>query len=227
MTRSIVSDIHKHPGRWALAVLGLLLLIVAIFPALDFSTSAPFYIPGTGFTWDRDGLLEFVRDALPNIIIGSFLVCIGLWLAGLVRPLPWSLSGARIVFLLLTLLIGPGLIVEALLKTTWGRARPKDIGEFGGAATYTPFWQATDQCISNCSFVSGHAAVAFWVTAYAFLLPPKWRAAGLFAGLAFGTAVGWVRIMQGGHFLSDVIGAGFVVLAVNVVLARAILKQPA
>ena len=66
--------------------------------------------------------------------------------------------------------------------------------------------------------------VAFWAAAYAFLLPPRLRAAGVFAGVAFGLLVGAVRMAQGAHFLSDVAAAGLIVLAVNAVFARIILR---
>ncbi len=228
MITRIASEMREHPSRWALGLLLVLMLAPVVFPSLDFAPSAWFYIPGAGFTWSADGFLEFVRAWVPDIIVGSFVVCVVLWIAGLWREQwPWRISTPRIVYLLLTLLIGPGLIVEALLKTEWGRARPKDIVMFGGEAAYTAPWQIAHECARNCSFASGHAALAFWVTAYAFLLPPKWRATGLFAGVVFGLAVGLVRIVQGAHFLSDVAAAGFVVLLVNAALTRLILNRPA
>jgi lipid A 4'-phosphatase len=218
----LLADLQNHPTRWALGVLLALMFV----PGIDFALSTPFYRPGIGFTWDSDGILEFARGVLPNLIIGSLAVCLVFWLIGLFRPLwVWRLTTPRMGFLLLTLLVGPGLIVEALLKPFWGRARPKDIVEFGGDATYTSFWQVSHACDSNCSFVSGHAAVAFWMAAYAFLLPRRWQAAGIFAGLAFGLLMGLVRIMQGGHFATDVAGAGFIVLWVNVLMARLVLKR--
>ena len=79
--------------------------------------------------------------------------------------------------------------------------------------------------MSNCAFTSGHAAIAFWIAAYAFLLPAKWRAAGILAGVLFGLAVGGVRMAQGAHFLSDVAAAGVIVLAVNALAARLILRE--
>jgi lipid A 4'-phosphatase len=222
MFARLADDLREHPSRWAAALLFGLML----FPFLDLPLSRTFYIPGRGFTWDTDGLLEFVRSAVPDIVIGSFGFCFGLWLTGLMKPdWPWRLSTPRITYLWLTLVIGPGLIVEALLKPIWGRARPKDIVDFGGEAAYTLPWLPADQCDSNCSFVSGHAAVAFWVTAYAAFLPPKKRAWGVFAGVTFGLAIGFVRIAQGGHFFSDTVAAGFIVVVVNAVVARLILNR--
>ena len=53
---------------------------------------------------------------------------------------------------------GPGLVVNGVLKAFWGRARPSQILEFGGAAQFTPPVQIADQCARNCSFVSGEAS---------------------------------------------------------------------
>jgi lipid A 4'-phosphatase len=216
-----MSAIRSSPTLWFLPV-----AIVAMSPTLDTSLSAQFYQAGSGFTWAPDGFLEFVRSSVPEFIVGSFVGCVVAWGMSYVpvRWMPWRISTPKIVYLGLTLLIGPGLIVESLLKSTWGRARPKDISDFGGSALYTPPWQIADQCDKNCSFVSGHAAVAFWVTAYAFLLPPYWRRAGLLAGIAFGLGVGLVRMVQGAHFFSDIAFAGLIVLAVNETLAHFILK---
>ncbi len=224
MVTRLAGNFREQPSLWALAML----VVFQLFPGLDFPLSGAFYVPERGFTWSADGFLEFVRSAVPELILASFVICVALWLAGALYPQwPWRFATPRMAYLLLTLLVGPGLIVEALLKPLWGRARPKDIVEFGGDAAYTPPWQIARECESNCSFVSGHAAIAFWVTAYALLLPPRWRALGLFAGTAFGMGVGFVRVAQGAHFFSDVVGAGIIVLLVNQVLARLLLKSKA
>jgi lipid A 4'-phosphatase len=222
MITRLARDIRDRPSRWVLA----LLFLFMFFPGADLATSGLFYVPGTGFTWDRDGFLEFVRGAVPVIIIGTFLFSLILWVAGLWNE-QWfiGVTTSRAMFLVLTLLVGPGLLVESLLKPNWGRARPKDITLFGGEQAFTPPLWIANECEKNCSFVSGHAAVAFWVTAYAFFLPAKWRTVGVIGGALFGFGVGFVRIAQGAHFLSDVIFAGIIVIAVNYTLARWILDR--
>ena len=112
---------------------------------------------------------------------------------------------------LLVLAIGPGLIVHSLLKDHWGRPRPAQIVDFGGSGHYVPPGVISDQCARNCSFVSGHASAGFMIAAGALFWPHR-RRRWLAAGLVAGSLIGAVRIVQGGHFLSDVIGAGLVVL---------------
>ncbi len=221
-------DMREHPGRWALALLFILMIVPGLtVPSIDLDLAGVFY-NGTGFTWSTDGVLEFVRVAVPDIIVGSFAVCVLVWIVGRINPeWRWRISTPHITYLLLSLLVGPALIVEGLLKPFWGRARPKDIELFGGEQAYTLPWQIANECAHNCSFVSGHVAVAFWLTAYAYLLPARWRAMAVGVGVLLGLGMGFVRVAQGAHFLSDAIAAGFIVLLVNEVLASFILNRRA
>ncbi|MBY0508919.1 MAG: phosphatase PAP2 family protein [Rhodospirillaceae bacterium] len=222
--RRVLKSLAASPEHWLLALLFVLMLL----PFLDIPLSTVFYMPETPFRWQVDGAPEFVRDFVPEIIMAGAALCVVLWAAARLSPrVPQWFTNRHIIYLVTTLLVGPGVIVETLLKPNWGRARPKDITAFGGDAAYTWPWQVAQECASNCSFVSGHAAIAFWLSAYAFLLPSKWRPVGLAAALVFGFAVGLARIAQGGHFFSDIAAAGFIVVLVNVLFARALLKPMA
>ena len=66
--------------------------------------------------------------------------------------------------------------------------------------------------------------MAFWVTAYAFLLPAGHRRIGMAVALIVGAAVGAMRVMQGAHFLSDVLYAGAIVVGVNTLAFRFMLE---
>jgi lipid A 4'-phosphatase len=162
---------------------------------------------------------------MPIWVFGLAIVVAALWAAVelLRRPL---LGMTRRVgaYLLLSLALGPGLIVNVLLKDNWGRARPSHLVEFGGKSRYTSPLLPTDQCLDNCSFSSGHAALAFWLVSFALLAPPAWRGRAMAVALGFGLAVGLVRIAQGGHFLSDVAFSGAIVTAVALALHRALVR---
>jgi membrane-associated PAP2 superfamily phosphatase len=116
----------------------------------------------------------------------------------------------KAAFIILFIALGPGLTVNIVLKEQVGRARPREIVEFGGSHQFTQFWQL-GEAGTNSSFPSGHAAIAFAVMAPWFVLRDeelKTAAGFLAAGLVFGVLVGIARILQGGHFASDVLWAG-------------------
>jgi lipid A 4'-phosphatase len=105
-------------------------------------------------------------------------------------------------FILFALLLGPGLVVNQLFKENWGRARPHEVTQFGGSQRYTAPLEISDQCEGNCSFVSGHASGAFFILTLSWIFGyRRW----FWFGLALGIVVGAGRILQGGHFLSDVV----------------------
>ena len=138
------------------------------FPGVDLMVSGWFWDPEKGWFWSKTPWAEFVRKKLPYFLIGSVLGAIVVWgafrLCG--RAIAF-VTGKACTYLVLSLSIGPGLLANSLFKENWGRARPSQITQFGGTKTFTPPFEITDQCVSNCSFVSGHGALGLWVTAWA------------------------------------------------------------
>ncbi|MCB2109055.1 MAG: phosphatase PAP2 family protein, partial [Rhodobacteraceae bacterium] len=195
----LLADIRLNPSRYLLAIL----LLFMFFPGLDLGT-AGLFVAADG-SWMSGWFFDFMRRVVPPLIIVSFVLCVALWVAGIwYQKWFWSLTTPRMIYLMSTLLIGPGILVESMLKPNWGRARPKDIILFGGDSAFTPPLWIADECTRNCSFVSGHAAVAFWVTAYGFIAPEKWRGPVIAGGIVLGVVMGIARMMQGAHFLSDI-----------------------
>jgi lipid A 4'-phosphatase len=205
-----------------LAVLAASLALFWLVPGIDLFVSSLFYNPQHGFTlavWPPlhglEGAIHWVTWAILLIaLIGT------VWLRLVGRPL-WRFDRNALIFLVAAFAIGPGIIVNTVLKDHWGRARPYQIEAFGGARQFTPAPLPADQCDRNCSFVSGHAALGFSLVAFAFLLPagrPRNRV--LAVALCFGAVVGLGRIASGRHFLSDVVDAGLIVLATSWLLHR-------
>ncbi|MCX8018616.1 MAG: phosphatase PAP2 family protein [Rhodocyclaceae bacterium] len=192
-------------------------------PGLDLAVSGLFYRPGEGF-FLRDSLWAqlFYRGS-PPLVWGWAGVAALLALLSLRRGFAHLRRPA--LFVLTTILLGPGLIVS-LMKDHWGRARPVQIVEFGGTARFTPAWVPADQCDQNCSFVGGHAAGAFSLLALAWAIPRQ-RRLWLSAGILWGGHMGLVRIAQGGHFLSDIVFSGFIVYFTAALLARWLFYRPA
>ena len=132
-----------------------------------------------------------------------------------------DIAPRRVAYVLVCLLVGPGLLVNVVLKDQWGRARPSQVTEFGGTRTFTPALSLSDQCPRNCSFVSGEASLGFWWLAFGFLAAPgRRRRLVVAAGLGMGTFMGVLRVAGGGHFLSDAIFAGLLTITVCAILAE-------
>jgi multisubunit Na+/H+ antiporter MnhB subunit len=62
--------------------------------------------------------------------------------------------------------------------------------------------------------VSGEASQAFWVVAPASLTPPQIRPVAMGTAVVFGASVGAMRIIFGRHFVSDVVFAGIITIAI-------------
>ena len=126
------------------------------------------------------------------------------------------------IFLIATIAIGPGLIVNLGLKDHWHRPRPVQTQEFGGPDPFRPWYEDDGACKKNCSFVSGEAATGFWMVAPASVLPPPWRGPAIVAAFAFGIGASLLRMAFGGHYLSDVLLGGLVTLIVIEIARRII-----
>jgi len=114
--------------------------------------------------------------------------------------------GRSVVYFLLVMAVGPGLIVNTALKQHWGRPRPREIVEFGGTRQHLEVWEKGIDGEGN-SFPSGHASMAFFLLTPFFPLRKTrrgWASFFLVLGVAYGCLMGTARMVQGAHFLSDV-----------------------
>lgn len=189
---------------------------------LDILIQSRYYNPVSGWA--------FAESTLPQLIyhygnLPALLLCLSsivVFALGFSKRkyLPYrKLSG----YLVLALLIGPGLVVNSILKDNWGRPRPREIVQFGGNYSYeAPL--TYDSSSPGKSFPCGHATMGFYFFALGFILRKKFpRLALLITILAafWGGIIGWVRVGQGGHFSSDVLWAGVIVYLSSFLLYRA------
>lgn len=126
-------------------------------------------------------------------------------------------------FFAANLVLGPGILVNLVLKAHFGRARPVNIVEFGGNAHFTPAWQLTDQCSKNCSFTSGEVSVATTLALCALLIcwdrmSVRGRWISVAAAAAFIWIVSFFRLDLGRHFLSDAVFSVLISLGVALAL---------
>jgi lipid A 4'-phosphatase len=193
-----------------LVILGLVTgVIFAADPSLDLQVAAFFHnMWAQPETRRFDPVIDAVRHIGPLVIVAAVVpafVTLTLKMFAPRRAGPMSTRAA--LFLVVSLALGPGVLVNGILKETWSRPRPRMVTEFGGEHRFMPWWDPRGSCVSNCSFVSGETSSAVWMTAPAMLAPLPWRYAALGAAALYGAGFAFIRLLAGGHFLSDVIFA--------------------
>ena len=200
----------------------LLCVLFYLFPQIDLYVSALFF----------DGDFYLKNTLFAKAVYRLTIVSVALFVIGVAALLLYENITKKeivrrrvLVYLLLALLLGPGLLVNVVFKDHWGRARPSQIAAFGGSKKFTPAFVIADQCEKNCSFTSGHAAAAFYFLALVPLFEGRKRRIALIAALSWGSLVGFVRIIQGGHFLSDVVCSAVFVYIVSDILYKLIVAK--
>jgi lipid A 4'-phosphatase len=220
----------RPEARSFLLYAGAVVAATALFllaPGVDLWAAGLFFRPGAGFFLAELGVVRALYRAVPWIVTAQAIGIPLLLLLGWWRGRAFAGIGLKQgVFVLLVLVLGPGLLVNTLLKDHWGRARPSQVVEFGGVESFTAAPLPANACQKNCSFVSGHAAVGFALITYSFLAIERRRRQALaLAAVAAGSAIGLARMAQGAHFLSDVVFAGLGVGGVAWLLAWVLLKR--
>jgi lipid A 4'-phosphatase len=189
------------------------LVVFALWPGIDLGVARAFSGDG-GFI----GHTAFERAAraffniTPFVVLGAFAALYGLRRLGV--AVPYAPTGRALAFLVATMAIGPGLVVNLGLKDHAHRPRPIQTKEFGGPFEFRPWYRFDGECRHNCSFVSGEGSEAFWMVAPASLAPPPLQAPAIAGALLFGVLTGLLRMAFGGHYLSDVLLAALITLIV-------------
>ncbi|TPW33656.1 phosphatase PAP2 family protein [Martelella alba] len=204
---------------WALLAVWILLLALFYFdpqidktitgyffqPAQCSADSMPFAVCGI-FPYAQNAFLNHLRDLffyLPPVC-GVYLL-IRLIVIQLRRGRGYdSALARRIMAGIVSLLLGPALLVNGILKEFSHRPRPRNTDLFGGTLGFVPAGDFSGACGSNCSFISGEAAGAGWVFCFAlFLLPSRVRTALMPPLIAAALIAPAMRVAFGGHYFSD------------------------
>lgn len=117
------------------------------------------------------------------------------------------ISKKQIIIILISLIIGPGILVNNIFKDNWGRPRPYQV--IRDKELYRAFYQPNFGAKYDNSFPSGHASVGFFL-GVPLLVFGRRKLAAIISIMA-GSLIGLVRILQGGHFFSDVLFAGIII----------------
>jgi membrane-associated PAP2 superfamily phosphatase len=212
---------HRELRAWLLA-LAVFVIVFTAWPQLDLWATHQIYQAGD-FPHGHDGWVLLLYRHVPHtsVAVAAVLLVLLAWNAVTHRLPRWF--ARRCGALLLLLAIG-SLVVNNGLKEHWGRPRPNQVMDFGGPHPFQPALRPSTLCTRNCSFVSGHAASGFAPLVWGLFAAPALRRRWLWVGLATGLLVGAGRVLQGGHFVSDILFAGLVVwglaLAIRAVWLR-------
>ncbi len=193
-------------------------VFVTAGPSLDLYVSSLFYNGSSQFELQSFDLTSiFFRDIfLPLILIYILILpIIGYFFKIDKIFFNYKFSIREIVLLWISQITSILIFVNLILKNFWGRARPNDVVELGGKKTFSPWFEISNACETNCSFVSGDASVGFSVIIL-YLITKK--IIFLYASFVAGFVFGLIRIMAGGHFLSDIFFAGFFIVILNIIL---------
>lgn len=114
-----------------------------------------------------------------------------------------------VIGLLFGPIIGCGIIANLIFKENWGRARPVHIVEFGGNKIFSPPFFRSDQCETNCSWISGETSGAFSFMVGTIILRNH---IFFICNWILGLLVFFCRLSMGGHFFSDNLFSLFLML---------------
>lgn len=203
----------KHLFRALIPTL-IFISFTPIFSYLDLSISLFFYKLGNNsFINPLACKIIYHWGPIPALFIGAIAVFTAI--SSLLYS-PWKYLLAPSLYLILTLSIGSGIIINGVLKEHWHRPRPRQIQEFGGSQNYRPYYspRLNSPPQPSKSFPSGHASMGFFFFSLS-LIALRYKKRRIFLlNTLFATILSALlsltRIAQGGHFFTDTLASGLI-----------------
>ncbi|WAR42958.1 phosphatase PAP2 family protein [Methylomonas rapida] len=205
----------KRAKRELLVLVFLALSTTLLFwlTDLDSQLAALFYHPGHSLAewpyqyWPPFKLLY--DYAFPFTVIGG-LTALVIYIVGHFHARTRKFR-RRALYILLVIALGPGVLVNLVVKDHWGRPRPLHTQTFGGQYAYVPPVKVGHT--PDKSFVCGHCSVGYAFFALYFL-SQNHKTFYLILTLALAWIMGFTRMTSGSHFLSDILWSGYLVFLV-------------
>jgi membrane-associated PAP2 superfamily phosphatase len=212
---------------WVLGVIALLGTLPFWLTDLDFRVAAHFYHPQADDPWFEGGLplWSFLYRGAP-VLMG--LLVLGALVALAAGSLwgRWRHLRLPTLVVLASALLGPGLLINGLLKEHWDRPRPHQVEDLGGTKAYLPPLLPGESS-GGKSFPCGHSSVGYLLGVFYLVWRrrrPRLALGALVGALLLGTLLGVGRMAAGDHFLSDVIWSGIITYAVALALYLGLLR---
>lgn len=209
MKKTTCKQVSKHLSIWLLVFVTLSLPFW--FSDLDIVLLKPYYTASSGWFLSTHPFWNFIYKygiflSYVLVFLSFIMIAVSYWLGNAIK---WRKPA---VFLIIVMLLGPGVLVNATFKEHWGRPRPREIKEFGGKEDYVKLWLKGDT--GGKSFPSGHASTAFFMgLPFLFLIQryKKWAWVFFIFGTLYGILMAYTRLIAGGHFASDSLWAAAMV----------------
>ncbi|MFZ5788010.1 MAG: phosphatase PAP2 family protein [Acidobacteriota bacterium] len=203
-----MSYLRLPRARRIVALFAISSLSLVVFPEVDLRVSG-FFFGSRGFHLAASWWAKALHESVGFFICAALATVVGIYWFN--RKASRNVCGvdARVVgYVFLVLILGAGLFVNVVLKNGFGRARPRNLVQFGGEQRFTPAFVVSGECPTNGSFSSGDSSGAFF--SFALVLAMNRRRASMAAAAVYGGVVSFARIASGAHFLSDTLVSFFV-----------------
>ena len=208
---SSLKKLNSNHVFLALLIFFIIVLFLAIGSSIDIYISSLFYLGKQKFVLQSYFILTviFRKIFIPLIVLYLMVLpIISIFLPIEKFYFNFKLKSKEVWFIFGSVFFNLLIFVNLILKNMWGRARPNDILQLGGKENFSPWFELSSACNTNCSFVSGDAAVGFSLIILFFITKNK---IFFWGSLVAGLSIGLIRILEGGHFFSDVIMSGLIV----------------
>ena len=186
---------------------GLILLIFLFFGIenVDVKLSSLFFTENQGWS-GKNSIIQFLfykLGAVPGLLLAT---------ASIFFILSGNDKNKHAKLALFAFILGPGVLVNGLLKVWNERPRPRQIIQFEGKENFLYPLSKWNYSPDKQSFPSGHASIAFYTALTGLLFFKQHATKIFFTGIGFGIFMGIARVSVGGHFLTDILGSLFFTL---------------
>lgn len=205
-------------AQWWLPVV-LMAVLAPFTPSLDLTISNAFY-DSENKLFVSNAFYDFFFEYGPALTLFTVFTAIIIFFLSFLTQF-FRLWRSPALLVILTVGLGAGLLVNAVLKDHWGRPRPKQVIEFGGAQAFRPFYQPNffHQPEPSKSFPCGHCSMGFAFFAVALAGKRLSKRSIFFLGITLtlflGLMLSLTRLAQGGHFFSDVLMSALIMWLVT------------